>query len=103
MQQQRDARTRAAGREISGADSAAAPALISILLLFTGHCQRGHLTPGVIPGAISLGRPTLQKKDISRESYPSAHSFLTTVNGTVIHMVDKLTMHIPYYVHIAKL
>ena len=101
MQQQRDARTRAAGREISGADSAAAPALISILLLFTGHCQRGHLTPGVIPGAISLS--DLQKKDISRESYPSAHSFLTTVNGTVIHMVDKLTMHIPYYVHIPKL
>ena len=101
MQQQRDARTRAAGREISGADSAAAPALISILLLFTGHCQRGHLTPGVIPGATSLS--DLQKKDISRESYPSAHSFLTTVNGAVIHMVDKLTMHIPYYVHIAKL
>ena len=33
-----------------------AAALISILLLFTDHCQRGHLTAGVIPGAISLGK-----------------------------------------------
>ena len=72
MQQQKDARTRAAGPEISAADSAAA------------RCS-ADLYPSPLYGPLST-RPSHTrcytrrrwKKHISRESYPSAHPFLTT-------------------------